>query len=122
VQDEKRPRRSVVTPLVALACLAIALGIFLALRRASRDTPRAGELPAAQIDINTADAATLMVLPSIGSALSQRIVEDRAANGPYGRPEDLLRVRGVTVEVLERIRPFLVGFTHGDDARPEASS
>lgn len=38
---------------------------------------------AALININTADAATLDSLPHIGAATAQKIIDYRAANGPY---------------------------------------
>jgi DNA uptake protein ComE-like DNA-binding protein len=102
-----------------MACLVIIVAGAVALWP-GRGATKSAALPAAQIDINRADAATLSALPSIGSALSQRIVEDRAANGPYAKPEDLLRVKGITSELLSRIKPFLVGFERSADAGPEA--
>ena len=71
------------------------------------DTSAVAAPVAATVDVNSADAVALQVLPGIGLALSQRIVDDRAKNGPFRRPEDLLRVRGVTEELVRRIRPFL---------------
>jgi len=49
----------------------------------------------AKVSINQADQATLESLPGIGPVLAKRIIEDRRRNGPYGRPEDLLRVSGL---------------------------
>jgi hypothetical protein len=122
VQDEKRSKSSVGTPLVAMAALALVLGIGLAVAMRGGDARPVEALPGAKIDINTADAATLSALPSIGTTLSGRIVADRAANGPYARPEDLMRVKGVTAELVRRIEPFLVGFTGTEDQRPEAGT
>ena len=59
------------------------------------------------IDPNRADAATLGRLPGVGPVLAHRILEDRARNGAYQAPEDLLRVKGIGNAILERIRPFL---------------
>jgi DNA uptake protein ComE-like DNA-binding protein len=86
-------------------CLAlwVAAALWAAKLSCAEGAPP-GVSPAATVDINSADAATLEALPGIGPTLSRRIVEERRAGGPYGRPEDLLRVRGVTPELVERIR------------------
>lgn len=63
--------------------------------------------PIGPVNINTATAAELERLPGIGPALSRRIFEDRARNGPYGRPEDLLRVRGIGRKTLEKLQEFI---------------
>jgi ribosomal protein S13/chaperonin cofactor prefoldin len=55
------------------------------------------------IDINTADEASLTKLQGIGSYLARRIIEDR----PFGSIDDLTRVRGISGNDLERLRPFL---------------
>jgi competence ComEA-like helix-hairpin-helix protein len=63
--------------------------------------------PAAPVDVNTADLATLMTLPGIGPALAQRIVDDRAQNGPYRSVEDMARVKGIGKRAVERLRPVV---------------
>ncbi len=60
------------------------------------------------VDINRAEAVEFMVLPEIGDALSQRIVEDRIANGPFRDHSDLRRVRGIGPKTLDRIKPYLL--------------
>lgn len=66
--------------------------------------PPAGAADGARIDINAADAATLESLPGIGPALAQRIVEHRAAKGPFRSVEDLLDVSGIGERTLARFR------------------
>lgn len=56
------------------------------------------------IDINTADAKELELLPGIGPAMAERIVEDRARVGAFRRLEDLGRVKGIGVKTIERLR------------------
>lgn len=57
--------------------------------------PRATSGPAPLVDINTADATTLQNLPGIGPALAVRIVDFRAAHGPFASLDGLLDVPGI---------------------------
>ncbi|MCL5269732.1 MAG: helix-hairpin-helix domain-containing protein [bacterium] len=69
-------------------------------------TPRSAAAPlAARTNINTATATELEALPGVGPVLAGRIVEDRRRNGPYRRPEDLLRVGGIGPAKLRAILP-----------------
>ncbi|MDP1859286.1 MAG: helix-hairpin-helix domain-containing protein [Gemmatimonadaceae bacterium] len=47
------------------------------------------------IDLDSAPADQIETLPRIGPVLAKRIVEDRAAHGPFGSLQGLERVRGV---------------------------
>ena len=63
---------------------------------------------AAQIDINSADAATLaQSLNGIGASKAQAIVDYRTANGLFGSVDDLVNVQGIGIKTLDRIREFL---------------
>ena len=61
----------------------------------------------ARLYINTASAAELETLPGIGPALSAAIVEQREANGPFTKAEDLLEVPGIGEKKLAAIRDML---------------
>lgn len=58
------------------------------------------------ININTADQATLMLLPGIGQVLSQRILDYREENGPFESIEELINVSGIGEKRLEALLPF----------------
>jgi len=60
---------------------------------------------AGPVNINTADAAALDVLPGVGPSTAQKIVADREANGPFTSPDDLGRVAGIGPKKLEELRP-----------------
>ncbi|MFT3916178.1 MAG: helix-hairpin-helix domain-containing protein [Anaeromyxobacteraceae bacterium] len=59
------------------------------------------------VDPNRAGVRELADLPGLSPALARAIVEDRERNGPFARPEELLRVRGIGRVRLERARPHL---------------
>jgi competence protein ComEA len=58
---------------------------------------RSGAKPAGTgvININTASATDLEVLPGIGAKTAARIVEYRQKNGPFKKIEELMNVQGV---------------------------
>jgi competence protein ComEA len=72
---------------------------------------------AGPVNINTADAETLAAeLQGIGMARAQAIVAHREAEGPFGRPEDLLDVSGVGPAILEQnVANIRVGEASGAD-------
>ena len=61
-----------------------------------------------RIDINSADAAQLDLLPGIGPALASRILADREENGVYQTIDELDRVRGIGPKTIEKIRSFVI--------------
>ncbi len=56
------------------------------------------------VNINTASKEELEALPAIGPAIAQRIIDDRAALGPYKQIEDLARVRGISARTIDQLR------------------
>lgn len=63
--------------------------------------------PIMLLDVNAATADELTVLPGIGPALAERIVEDRAARGPFASIEDLERVPGIGPRTILRVRELV---------------
>lgn len=55
-------------------------------------------LPGQRLDLNTASAQQLRLLPGIGESLSQAIVDYRQANGPFESVEQLMDVPGIGPE------------------------
>lgn len=59
------------------------------------------------VNINTADAAALSLLPGVGPSTAGRIVEFRTENGKFESPTDLMLVRGIGERSFERMRPYV---------------
>jgi DNA uptake protein ComE-like DNA-binding protein len=57
----------------------------------------------ARIDLNFSSQELLESLPSIGPALAQAIIAAR----PFASAEELTRVRGVGLKLLEKLRPLI---------------
>lgn len=56
------------------------------------------------VTLNTASAQQLARLPAIGPVKARAIVEDRRRRGPFGRLEELTRVRGIGPATVEQLR------------------
>ena len=54
-----------------------------------------GDSATPRVNLNTATAAELDLLPGVGPSTAAKIVADREANGPFARVEDLMRVSGI---------------------------
>lgn len=59
------------------------------------------------IDLNSASAAEIELLPEVGPALAARIVESREKDGAFRSAKDLDRVRGIGKGTIERVSPLV---------------
>lgn len=60
-----------------------------------------------QVDLNTANLATLETLPGIGPAHAEAILKYRLLHGPFSSIQDLTHVHGFGVATIKRIAPDL---------------
>jgi competence ComEA-like helix-hairpin-helix protein len=60
-----------------------------------------------RMNVNVATAAELELLPGVGPKMAERIVEERKRNGPFKRPRDLRRVKGIGEKTLARLLPYV---------------
>lgn len=104
--------RSTMRATAGLALLVLlALSIPVAAQEAEASKPAETETPAAKervVNINTADASQLALLPRVGPALSQRILDFRQENGEFAAPEELILVRGIGEKTFELLAPYVV--------------
>lgn len=76
---------------------------------------------AAQIDINSADAATLAEsVNGIGPSKAQAIIDYREENGPFASLDDLVKVQGIGFKTLDRIREFVTVTPTRTQAKPSS--
>ena len=60
-----------------------------------------------KIDINTARADQLQMLPGVGALLAERILDYRKDNGPFKSLDDLQEVDGLTAKRFSRIKELI---------------
>lgn len=71
-------------------------------------SPQSDLLTGEKVNINTADAETLMLLPGIGEVLAARIVEYRTENGAFSVPEELMNVSGIGQGLFDSIYESII--------------
>jgi competence protein ComEA len=77
----------------AALCTALFLSLALGATDASAASKKGREL-VGMINLNTASAEQLSMLPGVGPATARRILEMRSKR-PFGRPWEVLRVKGI---------------------------
>jgi competence protein ComEA len=80
----------------------------------------AGEETSGVVNINTASAEQLQLLPRVGPALAGRIIEFREENGSYRTVDEIVAVKGIGEKSFEKLEPFIV--TSGETTLTEKVS
>jgi competence ComEA-like helix-hairpin-helix protein len=99
-------RKSLQLFTLALVMLAITAPAFAA--DAESSTPAPAAASSGVVNLNTADAAQLALLPRVGEKAAQRIIEYRTQHGPFKKTSDLMQVKGFGEKSYERISRYIV--------------
>jgi competence protein ComEA len=59
------------------------------------------------VNLNTADAAQLAMLPRVGAKAAQRILDYRKEHGSFKKPSDLMQVKGFGEKSFERLAAYV---------------
>jgi competence protein ComEA len=59
-------------------------------------------------NINTANVQELAMLERVGEKYAQRIVDYREAKGPFEKPEDIMKVKGIGPKIWEANKDRIV--------------
>lgn len=114
---------------IALGLIVCASAFFLLGRWSHGDPPpvAAREIETTALDLNLASKSELRLLPGLGEALAQRVVDHRQRVGRFRSVEDLRKVSGIGPKTLERLRPHLFvtlpeAFVADDESEPMAAA
>ena len=61
-----------------------------------------------KININKAPVSELMKLKQVGEAYAEKIVAYREKNGPFEKPEDIMKVKGIGTKTYEMNKDRIV--------------
>jgi competence ComEA-like helix-hairpin-helix protein len=67
----------------------------------SDDMSVKGQVAVGKININTAPEEELVKLKRVGPVIAGRIIEYRETHGPFRRPEDIMKVKGIGQKTWE---------------------
>jgi competence protein ComEA len=88
-----------------LILMMLAIGCFCNEMVGAQTKPTAK--PPARIDVNRASSEQLSRGMGLNSSLAKAIVEFRAKSGAFKAPGDLLKVKGISNEILNKMNPKL---------------
>jgi competence ComEA-like helix-hairpin-helix protein len=103
------PVGRVVAPASLLAMLIFGNGLWAATKKP----------PLRPININSATSDELQLVPGIGPATADKILQMRKSYGAFKSVDDLLAIRGIGKKRLDKMRKYL---TAGKPAAPSRSS
>ena len=63
--------------------------------------------PAGVVNINTASAQELSLLPRVGEKVAQRIVDYRNEHGKFAKASDLMQVKGIGDKTFQNLSAYL---------------
>jgi len=77
--------------------------------QAPGEQPMEGQqaMPSEPIDVNTATAEELAMIPGLDQTLAQNIIDYREANGPFSSVDDLSQVTRMDQQTLDSIRGWV---------------
>ena len=99
-------RKRVGNLVIACAVLLIS-GMGLPAWADTYEGARTGQVAADRININSASREELIKLKGVGPANADRIIEYREKYGPFQKPEDITKVKGIGEKKWEANRDVI---------------
>jgi competence protein ComEA len=90
----------------SLSILTLAL-VILSLSTAAVADAAPAPAGAGVVNINTADASQLSLLPRIGPKAAERIIAYRTEHGPFKKTAELMQVKGVGAKTFEGLSSYV---------------
>ena len=80
---------------IALFVLVVMLGLGADVAAQRPGAPVVATKAEAPVNINTAGVKQLMTLEGVSQKVAEKVVEYRAAHGPFKKPEEIQKVQGI---------------------------
>ena len=94
--------------ILVIACAVLLFsGMGLPAWANSYEGAQTGQVAAERVNINTASREELIKLKGVGPANADRIIEYREKHGPFQRPEDITKVKGIGEKKWEANRDVI---------------
>lgn len=91
----------------SLPILTLALVILSLASTAVADAAPAPSGGTGVVNINTADATQLALLPRIGPKAAERIIAYRTEHGPFKKTAELMQVKGLGAKTFEGLSSYV---------------
>jgi len=92
--------------LIVLSVILI-VTISSAVMAADAQPASSAATPSGVINLNTADAAQLAMLPRVGAKAAQRILDYRKEHGNFKKTSDLMQVKGFGEKSFEKLAAYV---------------
>jgi competence protein ComEA len=99
--------RGWIRALLAALALMLAAPPLLAAEANSASSSRAEAALTGMVNVNTASAEELQLLPGVGESRAHAILEARKQRGGFKSLDQLVEVKGIGDVLLDRLRPHL---------------
>ncbi|MEA2345191.1 MAG: competence protein ComEA [Thermoanaerobaculia bacterium] len=90
-----------------LIVLSVILIATISSAAMAADTQPAAAQVTGIVNLNTADAAQLAMLPRVGAKAAQRILDYRKEHGAFKKTSDLMQVKGFGEKSFERLAAYV---------------
>lgn len=91
----------------SLPIFVIAFLLASASLAAMPETTPGANAPAGVVNINTASAQELSLLPRVGAKVAQRIIDYRNEHGKFAKTSDLMQVKGIGDKSFQNLSAYL---------------
>ena len=91
----------------SLSIITLALVLTMFGTVALADSASAAGAGSGVVNINTAGAGELTLLPRVGEKAAQRIIDYRQQHGPFKKAADLMQVKGFGAKTFELVSPYI---------------
>jgi competence ComEA-like helix-hairpin-helix protein len=88
----------------AVACCSDFFGLVLC---AAQNLPANKKPPVHPVNLNAASSAELLLVPGIGPPTADKILQPRKSYGAYKSVDDLLAIKGIGQERLDKMHRYL---------------